>query len=55
MAPKQLGILMTVLGIALIILSVVSLKVGSQGQWFPFLLIGGGVLIWVGIKKYRDA
>jgi hypothetical protein len=55
MAPKQLGIVMTALGIAALICSVVSVNVGDQGKWFPVLLIGGGILVWVGIKKYRWA
>jgi hypothetical protein len=49
---KSIGIAMAVLGIALM---VVSWNIPDVSKWFPVLLIGGGGVLYFGIKKYRLA
>jgi hypothetical protein len=53
--PKQIGILMTVVGAALLIGSTVSLRYPDVSQWFPAFLLAGGYLAWAGVRKYRAA
>ena len=53
--PKQLAIVMAVGGAAVLVLSMLSLNYADASKWFPVLLIGGGVLVWLGIQKYRAA
>ena len=48
---KQIGIGMVVLAVILLVGCLLTIGHADYGQWFPFLLIGGGVLGWVGIKK----
>jgi hypothetical protein len=52
---KPIGIAMAVLGIALMIVSVISWNILDVSKWFPVLLIGGGSVVYFGIKKYRLA
>ena len=53
--PKQIGISMAVGGVALVIASFVTMNLPDHGKWFPVFLIGGGVLLWMGVQKYRAA
>jgi hypothetical protein len=53
--PKQIGISMAMGGVALLIASMVTMNLGDYGKRFPVFLIGGGVLLWMGIQKYRAA
>jgi len=53
--PKQIGISMAVGGVALVVASMVAMNFPGYGKWFPVVLIGGGVLLWMGVQKYRAA
>jgi hypothetical protein len=44
-----------VIGILLMIGSLVSLRYPDVSQWFPVLLLFGGVMTWVAIGRYRAA
>jgi hypothetical protein len=52
---KQLAMAMAVGGAVLLVFSMMSLNYADASQWFPVLLIGGGVLVLLGIQKYRAA
>jgi hypothetical protein len=53
MPPKMIGLIMSIIGSILIVISVASLSLPEIRQWFPVLLLGGGYLVWVGLGKYR--
>lgn len=53
--PKQIGIAMAAGGVALVVASMMIMGVPDHGKWFPVFLIGGGVLLWMGVQKYRAA
>ncbi|HEV8680690.1 MAG TPA: hypothetical protein VGQ90_15040 [Stellaceae bacterium] len=53
--PKQVGITMAVGGAALVIASMVTMNIPNYSNSFPILLIGGGILLWMGVQKYRAA
>ena len=53
--PKQIGISMAVGGVALVVASMVAMNIPDYGKWFPVFLIGGGILLWMGVQKYRAA
>jgi hypothetical protein len=53
--PKQIAIAMAVGGAALVAASMVTMNLPNYSNSFPVLLIGGGVLLWMGIQKYRNA
>ena len=46
---------MAVGGVVLIIASMITMNLPDYGKWFPVFLIGGGVLLWMGVQKYRAA
>ena len=50
---KVIGL--SVVGIALIAASLASLEYDDLKQWFPVLLLFGGVITWVAIGRYRAA
>ena len=50
---KQIGIGMVVLAVVLLVASLMTIGHADYGQWFPFLLLGGGALGWFGFKKIR--
>lgn len=52
---KQMGLALAILGGILIVGSVVSLNLPEISKWFPILLIGGGIAVYYGVKKYRWA
>jgi hypothetical protein len=53
--PKLSGMAMAAGGALLLIGSMLCLNYPDGTKWFPVLLIGGGVLVWFGIQKYRAA
>lgn len=52
---KPIGIAMGVLGLASMIISIVSFNIPDVSKWFPVLLVGGAGVLYLGIKKYRLA
>ena len=53
--PKSIGLSMAAGGVALVIASFVVMDIPNHGKWFPVFLIGGGILLWIGVQKYRAA
>ena len=53
--PKSIGVLMAVGGVTLVIASMMIMGVPDHGKWFPVFFLGGGALLWIGVKKYRAA
>jgi hypothetical protein len=51
---RLLPILMIAAGAILVIASIVIVNIPDYDSSFPILLIGGGVLVFWGIKKYRE-
>ena len=51
--PRLIATAMAVGGVALVIASLVIMNIPHYSNSFPILLIGGGVLLWMGIHKYR--
>jgi hypothetical protein len=51
---KALGILMAAAGGVLVIATVPFFDDAEVRKWFPAFLIGGGFLLWFGIKKFRN-
>ena len=52
---KLLSILMAAGGCILIIGALAAFGIAEVRQWFPAILIAGGMLAFMGIKRYRDA
>jgi hypothetical protein len=52
---REKAIFLGVIGIVLIGLSLASLQYDDLKQWFPVLLLFGGVITWVAIGRYRAA
>jgi hypothetical protein len=52
---KPWAILMAAGGVVLVILSMVIAGYPEHSKWFPIFLIGGGLLGWFGVTKYRAA
>ncbi len=52
---KNLAILMTAGGCIFIISFIAFLHIAEVRQWFPVVLLIGGLVAWKGFQKYRDA
>ena len=52
---KQIGITMVVLSVILLVSSLLTIGDADYGKWFPFFLVGGAALGWLGFKKIRWA
>jgi hypothetical protein len=50
---KALGL--AAIGILLIASSILVLRYAEVSQWFPVLLLFGGVITWTGVSRYRAA
>jgi len=48
---KQNGIAMVVLSVILLFISLMTIGDADYGKWFPFFLVGGVALGWLGFKK----
>lgn len=52
---KQQSVMLGVIGVLLIIGSLASLQYPDFSQWFPVILLFGGVTTWIAIGRYRAA
>ena len=53
MKTKSAGLIISILGVFLFIVSAVAINISDDKEWFYVLLAGGGYLVWVGLAKYR--
>jgi hypothetical protein len=52
---KKLAMTMAMGGAVMLAISMVALYSSDYTKWFPVFLIAGGILIWQGVQKYREA